>query len=64
MNRETIRDYMGRILGYIDHEPNGNLTARGSNGTYLGFYDKFTDTTRDSSGRLLYQGNMVTMLLG
>lgn len=63
MNRETIRDIKGHILGYIDHEAGGRLIARDPSGNLLGFYDKASDTTRDSAGNLLYQGNIVTLLL-
>ena len=61
--RETIRDYGGMIVGYLDHESNGDITVRGYNGLILGRYDKASDTTRSYSGRILYRGNMAAALL-
>ena len=61
--RETIRDYAGMIIGYLDHESNGDITVRGYNGMLLGRYEKSSDTTKDISGRILYRGNMAPALL-
>lgn len=60
--RETLKDYTGRIIGYLDHEPNGDIIARDFYFKILGKYEKFTDTTKDFYGRILYRGNMVGML--
>ena len=61
--RETIRDYAGMIVGYLDHESNGDITARGYNGLIIGRYDKASDTTRNYAGRIIWRGNMAAALL-
>ena len=61
--RETIRDYAGMIVGYLDHESNGDIVARGYNQMILGRYDKASDTTRNYAGRIIWRGNMAAALL-
>ena len=61
--RETIRDFGGRIIGYLEHESNGDITARSFGGQILGRYTARDDTTRDFYGRILYRGNMAAALL-
>ena len=63
MGRETIREFSGRIIGYLDHESNGDVTARSFSGTILGKYDARNDVTKDFSGTILYRGNMAAALL-
>lgn len=61
--RETIREFGGRIIGYLDHESNGDITVRSFGGQILGRYTARDDTTRDFGGRILYHGNMAAALL-
>ena len=61
--RETIRDYAGLIIGYLDHESNGDIVVRNFSGKNLGHYEASTDTTKDFYGRILYRGNMAPALL-
>ena len=61
--RETIRDYGGMIVGYLDHESNGDIVARGYNGLILGRYEKSSDTTKNYAGRIIWRGNMAAALL-
>ena len=61
--RETIREYSGMILGYLDHESNGDITVRGYNGMILGRYDSASDTTRNYAGQIIWRGNMAAALL-
>ena len=61
--RETIREYSGMIVGYIDHESNGDKTVRSYSGQILGYYRANDDTTRSYSGRILYRGDMAAALL-
>lgn len=55
---ETIRDYAGMIVGYLDHEINGGIFARGYNGLIIGRYDKVV-----KAGRIIWRGNMAAALL-
>ncbi len=61
--RETIRDFAGSIIGYLDHESNGDINVRSFTGKNLGHYEASTDTTKDFYGRILYRGNMAAALL-
>ena len=61
--RETIRDFAGSIIGYLDHESNGDVVARSFSGQNLGHYEASSDTTKDFYGRILYRGNMAAALL-
>lgn len=61
--KETIRDFGGRIIGYLEHESNGDVTARDFGGRILGRYEARNDVTKDFGGRILYRGNMAAALL-
>ena len=61
--RETIRDFYGSIVGYLEHESNGNITAKSFTGKILGRYEKSQDVTKDFYGKILYRGNMASALL-
>lgn len=62
-SRETIKEYSGTILGYIDTESNGDKTVKSYSGQILGYYRKSSDTTVTYSGRILYRGDMSAALL-
>lgn len=61
--RETIRNYSRMIIGYLDHESNGDIVVRNYSGMILGRYDARSDTTRNYSGQIIYYGNMAAALL-
>lgn len=61
--RETIREFSGMIVGYLDHESNGDITVRTFTGKILGRYERSSDTTKDFYGKILYRGNMAPALL-
>ena len=61
--RETIREFSGSVVGYLDHESNGDITVRNFYGKVLGRYERSSDTTKDFYGRILYHGNMASALL-
>ena len=61
--RETIREFSGVIIGYLDHESNGDITVKTFGGKILGRYRKSDDTTVDFYGKILYRGNMAPALL-
>lgn len=63
MEKETIRDFYGRILGTIETDTKGNKIARDFYGRILGKYDKTTNTTRDFYGRILTKGDSLTGLI-
>lgn len=63
MYRETIREFSGMIIGYLDHCSNGDVEAVSFSGRKLGKYVKQSDVTTDFYGKILYRGNMAAALL-
>lgn len=61
--KETIRDFYGVILGYIDVNYNGDKTVTNFNGKILGYYKKSSNYTTDFYGKILYKGDMASALL-
>ena len=61
--RETIREFSGSVIGYLDHYTNGDVEAVTFSGKKLGKYVKSYDVTNDFYGRTLYRGNMAAALL-
>ena len=61
--REAIRDQSGKILGWIDHEANGNKLLRDFSGKILGKYNKSIDVTQDFYGRQIAKGDCLMILL-
>ena len=63
MGRETISEYTGRIIGYIETQPNGDKKVTNFTGTILGYYKKAQNVTTDFIGKILYRGDMSAALL-
>lgn len=61
--RNTIREYGGKVIGFIDEDDDGNQEARSFGGKVLGRYDKATNMTRDFGGKVLSIGNTLAALL-
>jgi len=61
--RETIKDWTGKILGFVDHESSGDKTLRDFQGRILGKYVKSFDVTRDFYGRQVGKGDILMTLL-
>lgn len=61
--KETIRDFNGWILGYVETSTNGNKTARAFSGWILGYYYKDRDVTTDFQGRIISRGDSVVSLI-
>lgn len=61
--RETIKKCSGQIVGYLDHESNGDIIAKSYSGRILGKYERSSNTTKDYGGRILFYGNMSAALL-
>lgn len=58
-----LKDFYGRIRGYIDTKPNGDAVAYDFYGRMLGKYIKSTDQTKDFYGRVIAKGNALTSLI-
>lgn len=63
MQTITLRDFYGKITGYVEIDDRGNKTLRDFYGKILGTYDKRYDVTRDFYGRIVGNGDILTSLL-
>ena len=62
-NKETIRDFYGRILGTITTDSQGNKVVRDFYGRILGKYEKQANVTRDFYGRIVARGDRTSSLV-
>ena len=63
MYTETIKEFSGFVIGYLEHLDNGDVIAKKYSGVVLGKYEKASDATKDFSGRILYYGNAASALI-
>ena len=63
INKEPVRDFYGKILGFVETDRDGNQQVRAFSGKILGFYDKKLNVTRDFYGKILSRGNTSMGLL-
>lgn len=61
MSTQTLRDAHGKLIGMIEISGNNKQTLRDQNGRMLGTFDG--QYTRDSHGKLVGHGNLLTTLL-
>lgn len=54
---EPVRDWTGRVLGFVETDKNGNQTVRNFGGKVLAYYNKNRDWTTDFAGKVLSRGN-------
>lgn len=62
-NRTTIRDFYGKIIGYLETKDNGDVQATDFYGRILGFYRKSIDKTVDFYGKILASGDITAGLI-
>lgn len=63
MNKQIIKDWRGKIIGYIETDHQGNKVVRDFYRKVLGRYDKRADVTRDFYGRIIARGDQCGLLL-
>jgi hypothetical protein len=63
MADQQLRDASNRLIGTISTLSSGQLEIRDSANKRLGTYDPKTDQTRDTSNRVIGNGNLLTTLL-
>lgn len=63
MDKQTIRDFSGKIIGFIETDSRGNKTVRDFYMRVLGYYDKSLDVTTDFYHRVIARGDCCGMLL-
>lgn len=61
--RVEVKDFRGKIIGFVDEKYNGDKEVFDEYGRRLGFYDKATDYTKDRGGRLIAKGDQTSMLI-
>jgi len=61
--RETLKDWTGKIIGFVDHESGGDKILRDFHGRILGRYVASMDVTRDFYGRQVGKGDILMTLL-
>ena len=62
-NTQIIRDFSGKIIGYIETDSQGNKTVRDFYRVIKGYYDAKQDVTRDFYKRIIARGDVCGMLL-
>ena len=63
MQQQVIKDFYGRILGYIEEDAQGNKTAYDFYRKILGKYYKKDNVTKDFYGRILSRGDTTQALV-
>jgi hypothetical protein len=64
MTKQTIQDFYGKIIGYVETETEtGNKTAKDFYGRVLGYYKKNFNLTLDFYGRTVARGDAVVGLI-
>ena len=61
-NQEILRDFYGKIIGYIETDNIGNKVIRDKYRKILGRYDKKSNVTRDFYGRIVGRGDQSSIL--
>lgn len=61
--RTPIKDFYGRVLGYVEDKSNGDRVAYDFYGRVLGTFIKKRNVTTDFYGRVLGQGDFVVSLI-
>lgn len=63
ISKEPIREFNGKIMGWLETDRDGNQQVRDFYGKVLGTFDKRMNVTRDFYGKILTQGNTCLGLL-
>lgn len=58
-----LKDFYGRIYGYLDRQSNGDVWAYDFRGRLVGKYLRSEDVTRDWYGHNVSTGNVVASLI-
>ena len=63
VDKQVIKDWRGKIIGYIETDNQGNKIVRDFYRRILGKYDKRTNITKDFYGRKIAKGDQCGLLL-
>ncbi|MCR4593476.1 MAG: hypothetical protein K5761_00285 [Clostridiales bacterium] len=61
--REPLKDWTGRVIGYVDTDSQGNKKLFDWQGRVLGTYNVSLNLTRDFYGRQVGKGDILLTLL-
>ena len=61
--QDNIRDRNGRIMGFVDTDPQGNKIARTREGKIVGYYKANTGITTDPYGKIVSYSDVVVSLI-
>lgn len=61
--KEAIKDWTGKIIGYVQTESSGNKLLTDWQGRILGKYNKSLNITQDFNGRRVGDGDILMTLL-
>ena len=61
--KSAIKDFAGKIIGYVAEDDKGNQRCTTFAGKVLGYYDSKRDATVLYNGRIVSRGNSVSSLL-
>lgn len=63
MGEEIIKDFGGRIIGYIETKNNGDKIGKDFYRRIVGYYEKSSNTTKDYYRRVVAKGDVLSGLL-
>jgi len=61
--RETIKDFYGKIIGFVETDNQGNKRVTDRYGRYCGTYYKRLNQTKNRYGRIVAIGDNIGLLL-
>lgn len=61
--KTAVKDYYGRIIGWVEEDLKGNKIIRNFYGQIVGKYDKTANLTRDFYNRIVARGDVAVGLL-
>lgn len=62
-NRQTLKDALHHVIGYIDTASDGRQTLLDAKFHKVGYYDPKSNTTKDARFHPVGSGNLLTSLL-
>lgn len=63
VKKSAIKDFAGKVIGYITEDKEGNQRCTTFSGKVLGYYDSKRDVTILYTGKIVARGNSVSSLL-
>jgi len=63
MEKEALKEFSGKIVGYIETKPNGDKVGTDFYGRIVGYYIKSSNNTKDFYGRVVAQGDTLSSLV-